>query len=131
MRIYFDSAIVIYLIEQPTPFASAVNRFLQSVTAREYVCSEMTRAECMIAPRRAGNRILEIEFEWFFRQSFVRLLPLTRSIFDRTIELRANHRHLKTPDALHLATAIEAGCDGFRTNDARLSSLNDIPIHQI
>ncbi len=34
----------------------------------------------------------------------------------------------KTPDALHLAAAIEGGCDRFLTNDARLSRCTDIAV---
>jgi predicted nucleic acid-binding protein len=34
-------------------------------------------------------------------------------------DLRAQYR-LKTPDALHLAAAITAGCDEFWTNEHRL-----------
>jgi len=40
-------------------------------------------------------------------------------IFDRASRLRAGYG-LKTPDALHLATALHYGCDEFWTNDGRL-----------
>ena len=36
--------------------------------------------------------------------------------------LRARHG-LRTPDAIHCATAIHAGCDAFLTNDAKLLRL--------
>ncbi len=36
------------------------------------------------------------------------------------MEVRVRHR-VKTPDALHLAAAINAGCDQFWTNDDRLA----------
>ncbi|MGL4609627.1 MAG: type II toxin-antitoxin system VapC family toxin [Trueperaceae bacterium] len=36
------------------------------------------------------------------------------------MNLRAFH-NLKTPDALHLATALHHGCQEFWTNDLRLS----------
>ena len=41
-------------------------------------------------------------------------------IFARACRLRADHG-LKTPDALHLATALQYACDQFWTNDDRLS----------
>ncbi len=46
-------------------------------------------------------------------------LELHRGVFERAAELRAKQR-LKTPDAIHLATALEHGCDEFWTNDSRL-----------
>jgi predicted nucleic acid-binding protein len=39
--------------------------------------------------------------------------------FDRALELRAHHK-IKTPDALHLATAMQHNCTEFWTNDDRL-----------
>jgi predicted nucleic acid-binding protein len=45
----------------------------------------------------------------------------------RAAQLRAD-LNLKTPDALHLAAAIEAGCDRVLTNDNRLSKCTDIPV---
>lgn len=49
-----------------------------------------------------------------------RFVPLNKAVFDLATELRAQHG-LKTPDALHLAAAISAGCDEFWTNDLRLT----------
>jgi predicted nucleic acid-binding protein len=43
------------------------------------------------------------------------------NIFARALGLRAKHG-LKTPDALHLATALHHGCTEFWTNDGRLKN---------
>lgn len=47
-------------------------------------------------------------------------IDLTAKVFDLATELRARHR-IKTPDALHLAASVLAGCSEFWTHDARLS----------
>ncbi|MFD1827614.1 type II toxin-antitoxin system VapC family toxin [Mumia zhuanghuii] len=44
------------------------------------------------------------------------LLPVTHDVAVMAAALRVRHR-LKTPDALHLATAISAGADRFVTNN--------------
>lgn len=44
---------------------------------------------------------------------------MSQAVFEQATELRAQHR-LSTPDALHLAAAIDAGCEEFWTNDRRL-----------
>jgi predicted nucleic acid-binding protein len=36
--------------------------------------------------------------------------------------------NFKTPDALHLAAAIEGGCARFLTNDTRLNRCSDIVV---
>ena len=46
------------------------------------------------------------------------LLPVTDDVAVLSAELRAAYR-LKTPDAVHLATAIIAGADRFATNNRR------------
>ena len=44
---------------------------------------------------------------------------MNHDVFDMAIKLWADGS-LKTPDALHLATAIHAGCSQFWTNDKKL-----------
>ena len=45
------------------------------------------------------------------------MAPITQSILREAARLRATTK-LKTPDAIHAATASEAGCVLFITNDA-------------
>ena len=47
------------------------------------------------------------------------MVDLNRAVFEMATTLRAES-HLKTPDALHLATAIQSGCSEFWTNDKKL-----------
>lgn len=47
------------------------------------------------------------------------MVELNLAVFERATLLRANSP-LKTPDALHLAAVIHAGCDEFWTNDTQL-----------
>ena len=47
-------------------------------------------------------------------------LPLTDAFYELGAEIRAS-TGLKTPDALHVATALTHGCAEFWTADARLS----------
>jgi predicted nucleic acid-binding protein len=57
------------------------------------------------------------QFDRFF--SICTLIDMNRDVFDMATKLRADSS-LKTPDALHLATAILAGCSQFWTNDKKL-----------
>jgi predicted nucleic acid-binding protein len=66
-------------------------------------------------------------FDGFFARPDVEHVALTAAVFDRAAQMRADPG-FKTPDALHLAAAIEAGCDRLLTNDARLSRCTDIVV---
>ena len=56
----------------------------------------------------------------------MRLVPIARAVLERAAALRAA-TNLKTPDAIHAATALIEGCTLFVTNDAlfrRVPGLN-------
>lgn len=59
------------------------------------------------------------QYDRLFTSPVTRRLDLNDAVYRYATELRATQR-LKTPDALHLAAAIEHGCDSFWTRDNRL-----------
>jgi predicted nucleic acid-binding protein len=93
----------------------------------EVAVSDLTRMECRVKPMRLGNATALGLFDGFFVQPDVRLVPLTTAVFDKATQIRAAFP-FKTVDALHLAAAVESGCDRFLTNDTRLSKFTDIPV---
>jgi len=54
MRIYLDTAPVIYTVERVPPYAAAVDARL-SVPGIVLVASDLTRMECRVKPLRDGN----------------------------------------------------------------------------
>jgi predicted nucleic acid-binding protein len=54
-------------------------------------------------------------------------LPTTSQIAERAADLRARY-NLRTPDALQLVTALEAGCAAFLTNDLALRRVTDLRV---
>ena len=117
-RVYLDSCIVIYLIQGPESLSVAVRSVLEDP---QVLCiSDLTRLECRVWPLREGDEELLAQFDGFFSSQDVERLAIQTDTFDLATELRARHG-AKTPDALHLATAILGGCDEFWTNDHRLT----------
>ena len=80
----------------------------------------LTELECRVEPMRNGKHSLLHQYDSLFASPLTRRLGLSDSVYQRATELRASHR-LKTPDALHLAAALEHGCDSFWTRDDRLA----------
>ena len=120
MRIYLDACVVIYIVERHPEFFTRINEYL-SRNELDIVVSGLTRLECLVQPLRLEDMVRLRQFELFFNAPDLTVVPFSEHVFDRAATLRARHR-LKTPDALHLAAAIEAGCDEFWTNDHRLDT---------
>lgn len=129
MLIYCDSGILIYWLDQVGPFHLRARTRMLALQANgdEVAISDLTRLECRVGALKRRDVAILATFDNFFTRPDVHLLPLTASAFDRATQLRADFG-FKTPDALHLAAAIEGGCDRFLTNDIRLSRCTDIAI---
>ena len=85
--------------------------------------------ECLVGPCRSANARLVEDFEQQLL-TFERA-PIDASTFELAAHIRADHG-LKTPDALHLAAAMEAGCTELWTNDDRFARAGaNIVIRQV
>lgn len=122
VRAYPDACILIYLVEDHAHWGQPIRQRLQPGDGNlpTLVFSELTRLECRLHPIKTGNKLVLQAFDQFFATSGYHYQPLDRTVFDMATQLRAQHG-IKTPDALHLAAAIHAGCDEFWTNDQRLA----------
>jgi predicted nucleic acid-binding protein len=60
-------------------------------------------------------------------QEHLTTFPVSAAIAERAAQLRASY-HLRTPDAIQIATAIQEGATVFLTNDGRLPALVELEI---
>jgi len=77
--------------------------------------------ECLIIPYRLARFDLEQQYRRWF--STLRVLPISPEVYDQAAQLRASHRSLRTPDALHLATAQLGECSQLWTGDADFAKM--------
>ena len=129
MRLYLDTAPVIYTIEQVPLYAAAVNERLL-VPGVVPVVSDLTRMECRVKPLRDGNTDLLKDYVDYFEKAVAEVVALSREVIDRATEIRAQYG-FKTPDAIHLAAAVWSGCDVFLTNDRRLDRFSGLAVETI
>jgi predicted nucleic acid-binding protein len=127
MLIYRDSVVTIYLIEQVQPFLPRVESHTNAPGASLAV-SDLTRLECRVHPLMNNDPARLAQFDAFF--ATVRVVPLTTGVFDRATTTRAAHR-FRTVDSIHLAAAVEAGCNVFLTNDQQLKQFTGITVEVI
>jgi len=116
-RVYLDACIVIYLLEKVEVFSDAAMAHLARNPEAELCVSALVRLEVLAKPMRDGNLALASDYEEFLAAQ--NWLVIHDAIFDLALRLRVQHG-LKTPDALHLATAMHYRCVEFWTNDDRL-----------
>jgi len=116
--IYVDTCLIIYAFEDHPSFGSAVRRAFGEVAAGSLVVSPLVKLECLVSPLRSANVVLQRRYEEGL--ALFESLPMNEQVFLHAAELRARF-NLKTPDALHLATAQHHGCEALWTNDERLN----------
>lgn len=117
--VYLDTCTVIYFVEEHPIFGPAVSQALESLPTPQIGISPLVEMECLVVPLRSQNAALLNRYKQFFEQCVCFEMP--PEVYQRAAELRALHS-LKTPDALHLATAQYHGCTALWTNDNRLNS---------
>lgn len=117
MRLYVEAAPVIYTVEQVAPFAQAVNVRL-TASGVVIVSTELVRMECLVFPLRRNDAALVADFDTWFSHQVAEWVEFSASLFRRATGIRAQY-HFKTPDALHLAAAVEGTCDVLLTCTAR------------
>ena len=129
-RLYLDACCIIYLVEAIAPFQQVVRRRVVRHRAEPdavLVTSRLSRLECRVAPLRDGDDRLLGQYDGFFGARRVVVAEVTADVVELATVLRARHR-FKTPDALHLATAIEQRVDAFLTGDAELARCTDLNV---
>ena len=117
-KIYLDSCMIISLIE-----GDATQRQLlkQQLPKHAIYSSELARLETRLLAIRTQNRNSLQKFDGFF--AACKIIALSRTVFEQATLLRANS-NLKTPDAIHIAAAIDAGCQEFWTDDKQLKAID-------
>jgi predicted nucleic acid-binding protein len=126
--VYVDSNIVIYAVEKIEPYHSLLEPlWLAAQEGRlQIVSSELTWLETLTKPLRESNAPLEALFRAFLTAREVHLVPATLALWEDAARLRG--LGLKTPDALHAATALAGGCALFVTNDPGFRRVPGLPV---
>jgi predicted nucleic acid-binding protein len=125
-----DTSVFIYHIEGHPVYAprvGAVFREIERGHARG-VTSTLTFLEVLVGPYRAGDEARRVALSGLLA-SFpgVSWVALDLAVADRAASLRGRYR-LRAPDAIQLATALEADADAFLTNDRQLSRVSEVPV---
>lgn len=135
-RVYLETNSIIYSVERIAPYHALLLPVW--LAAKSGACglmtSEFTLLEVLVGPLKTGDTALETDYRLLLAgTSDVSLFAVTRSVLERSARIRASD-NLKSPDAIHAATALEAGATLFITNDPvfrRVPGLNAVVLDDL
>jgi predicted nucleic acid-binding protein len=134
--IYLDTNTLIYRVEMIEPYYNVAKPLWDALDAslQDVVTSELSLLEVLVKPLRIGDTTLQTMFiGTLYGTPGLSCVSITRQILEIAASLRAT-TGLKTPDAIHAATALAAGCTLFVTNDLafrRVPGLNVAVLSEI
>ena len=126
--VYLDANGLIYSMERVEPYRSLLEPMWREAQDGNLtiVSSPVIVIETLAKPIRDGNTEIEAQYREVFASNVFRLLDASYQVFEDAARLRAE-TGLKTPDALHAATALRAGCALFITNDTDFRRVEGLP----
>ena len=127
--VYLDASALIYSVERVEPYRTLLEPMWQHAQDGDLavVSSPILVVEALVKPLRDGNTEIEMQYRELFEAGGVRLLDPSHQVFEDAARLRASTR-LRTPDAIHAATALRARCALFVTNDTDFRRVRDLPL---
>jgi predicted nucleic acid-binding protein len=128
-RIYIDTVVAIYSVEWNPNYYSLLEPLWLKFQAGELeiISSELILMETLVLPLRNGDRFLVNAYEQLLLSEAMQLIPISQSILRQAANLRAT-TSLKTPDAIHAATALSINCNQFITNDKGFRNIPGLPV---
>ena len=126
-RVLLDTVAMIYFLEENQRYSKKAEKIFGRIESGELqgVMANLVFAELLVPLYRSGNPQAAVGLSnrlVNFRN--MEVIALTTEISMEAARLRADHG-LRTPDAIHGATAIITQATGILTNDKRLKALTD------
>lgn len=125
-----DTSIWIYHIQKdPDYFYITYQLFKQLEKPHsKIVFSVLGLTELLTGPKKLGDEALVNSYlDILSQHDNLAIINVDRIIAEEAAELRARY-NLRTPDAIHLATAIVERAEVFITNDTRLKRVKDVKV---
>lgn len=119
-KIYFDTNIFIYFVEQ---YNENEKSFLEEIiNQNKIITSEITIAECFATSK---NKEIKKEYEkLIYNKPKINAEKIDEEILKIAAE-NACAYNLKLPDAIHIATALKNQCDVMYTNDKDFKKIKE------
>jgi uncharacterized protein len=127
-RVLIDTSIWIYHFEQNPEYARAAAQVFERLEDGKFrgIASELTLLELTVRPLQLGRQDAADDYETLLSYfPNLQLEPVSRGILLEAAGLRARYG-LRSPDAIQLATGLQAGATLAVTNDGAWRKVPDI-----
>lgn len=125
-----DTMVFIYHFEENKIYSPLTFSIFESLEKGNFnaITSILTLLEILVKPKRESNLILTERYK-ILLETFpnLQVKALDENIADVASSLRANY-NINTPDAIQVATSLEAQADVFITNDTSLKKITEIKV---
>jgi predicted nucleic acid-binding protein len=125
-----DTMIFIYHFEENQVYSPLTFSIFESLEKGNFngITSILTLLEILVKPKKENNLLLTERYKLLF-ETFpnLQVKTLNENIADIASSLRANY-NINTPDAIQIATSLEAKADIFITNDTTLKKISEIKV---
>ena len=132
-KIGIDTPIIIYLLEAHPKFLPRARTLFDDIEGGKYtaVFSSIGMIELLTGAKKQKRLDLAADYRELLGQfPNLTIVGINEQIVEHASDLRAKYA-LATPDAIHLATAIDFGAKRFITNDRRLKKVKEIVVDVI
>lgn len=133
MRIYLDACVIIYLVDASETYHARVVDLVRDFNSdrdARLLTSRLSRMECRVRAIKNQQAQLIARYEQFFSASRLDLLEIDAAVIERATQLRVDYS-FRSPDAIHLASAMESSSDIFLTGDLELRKCKEIPVQVV
>ena len=128
-----DTQIFTYVLENDKIFADRALLVINDLAIGKYtgIFSSVGIIELLTGPKKMGRFSLAQEYlKRLESYPNLSIRNLNENNIDIASTLRAKY-NLRTPDSIHLATAIEAGAETFYSNDRSLKKVKEIKVETL
>ncbi len=127
--VYADTSIFIYTVEVNPDYYSLFQPLWLLFQAGdiEIISSELTLMETLVVPTRNSNSDLSNAYEQLLLSPAISLVLISQTVLKEAVRLRAM-TNLKSPDAIHAATALSENCTMLLTNDSQFRNVTGLAI---
>ena len=129
-RLALDTMVFVYAVENQDGYRDIVRLLLKRIESGLHTAygSMLLLTELLVSPYRLHQSHVASEYKSLLRDfPNFKLFPVDAEVADLAASMRSRFS-LNTPDALHIANALQQGATAFITNDKALVKVKDLDV---